>query len=393
MTIIHELTLDLQKKGDLRRIDVVQGDAGTRLVELTLLSGGEPWDIPTQALPAVRYLKPDGTSGIYDCLPDGTSCFTFSGNVLSLELSPRMLTCAGAVQVQVELSVQEQRIATFAFLTVVEQAVAMDAETGDYVNWTKVHLPQVTNAAQGQYLQIADVDEAGRVLELVPVDDPAAEVKVQIPVLESHISDAGQRAEDAGADAASALRLASSAVIKPDSAQVGQVLAVKTVDGNGKPTEWKTVDLPAGSSGGETGGSCILADFTVEEDVGGFTIPLCDDPFRYSSLLITVTAKLLPDGDKQYIGKIFGSEKQAWVCHLNTLFDSAEERTVEVMVNLFETKLYTAAHKKDAYQWLVSGQYSFVYDIEANVSEDKNVLVLEWASAVAGSRVTVEGVK
>ena len=38
MTTTHELTLDLQKRGELQRIDVVQGDAGTRLVVLTLVS-------------------------------------------------------------------------------------------------------------------------------------------------------------------------------------------------------------------------------------------------------------------------------------------------------------------------------------------------------------------
>lgn len=267
MTTTHELTLDLQKKGELQRIDVVQGDAGTRLVELTLVSNGYPWEVPVHATPAVRYLKPDGSSGVYDHLPDGGSGFRFNGNVLTMELAPQLLTCAGAVQVQVELSYQEQRIATFAFLIVVEQAVAMDGETGDYVNWTKLHLPQVTDAEQGQFLQVAQVDEDGRVVELAPVDDPAAAVKAQIPVLETHILAVGQRVEDAAVDARDALVLASKAVEKPQTAQVGQLLAVKAVTADGYPTEWETVDLPEGNAGE----MCAFYITVTGDDENGYT--------------------------------------------------------------------------------------------------------------------------
>ena len=268
MTTTHELTLDLQKKGELQRIDVVQGDAGTRLVELTLVSNGYPWEVPVHATPAVRYLKPDGSSGVYDHLPDGGSGFRFNGNVLTMELAPQLLTCAGAVQVQVELSYQEQRIATFAFLIVVEQAVAMDGETGDYVNWTKAYLPQTSDAEQGQYLQIAQVDEDGRVVELAPVDDPAAEVKAQIPVLENHILAVGQRVEDAAVDARDAMVLASNAVPKPQTAQVGQLLAVKAVNANGRPTAWETVDPPE-ENAEET---CVLYITLTEDGQGGYTV-------------------------------------------------------------------------------------------------------------------------
>jgi hypothetical protein len=237
----------------------------------------------------VRYLKPDGSSGVYDHLPDGGSGFRFNGNVLTMELAPQLLTCAGAVQVQVELSYQEQRIATFAFLIVVEQAVAMDGETGDYVNWTKAYLPQTSDAEQGQYLQIAQVDEDGRVVELAPVDDPAAEVKVQIPVLENHILAVGQRVEDAAVDARDALLLATKAVTGPDTAKIGQIMAVKSVDQNGKPTMWEAVDLPVAADSSQ--GWKLLNEITLEESEGtevSFTVAYVGNPFSCDEIYLMV---------------------------------------------------------------------------------------------------------
>ena len=310
MTTTHELTLDLHKKGELQRIDVVQGDAGTRLVELTLEASGGPWEIPAEAQPAVRYLKPDGSSGVYDQLSDGGSAFRFDGNVLTMELAPQLLTCAGPVQVQVELSYQEQRIATFTFLIVVEQAVAMDGETGDYVNWTKIHLPQVTEAEQGQYLQITQVDEAGRVLELMPVDDPAAEVKAQIPTLESHILAVGQRVEDVSIDMADTIDLVSKAVIGPDTAKVGQILAVKTPGGNGRLLECEAIDLPTGgSSGGDVWETIV--DYTVPEDCMQVMLKtdLNGNPFSLKRAILTCLIYPLAEPASWPLRCIFDSEQ------------------------------------------------------------------------------------
>ena len=75
MTITHKLKLDLQRKGELQRIDVVQGDALTRQVDLVLENGGKPWLFPI-CEPVARYCKPDGTMGVYDTLPTGTPAFS-----------------------------------------------------------------------------------------------------------------------------------------------------------------------------------------------------------------------------------------------------------------------------------------------------------------------------
>jgi hypothetical protein len=335
MMTIHKLTVDLQKKGELQRMDVVQGDAGVRYVELTLCSDGEPWEIPAQTQLAVRYLKPDGTTGIYDRMPDGMPCFSFSGNAVTVKLAPQMLTCAGAVQTQVELSLNDCRIATFTFLIVVEQAVAMDKESGDYVNWKKVYLPQLEGAVAGQYLRVAHVDNAGRVLELetaevdttedlearvaflekiVPEEDATEALEARLDFLESVVQEmdntealeariaflekivpeVDDRTNDASNDAFLAMRAAENAVPSPQNANVGQTIAVKEVDENGKPTVWEAVDLPTGGSGGtwET-----IIDYTVPEDCAQVFLKtdINGNPFKLKEAIVTFL--LLPAAD------------------------------------------------------------------------------------------------
>ena len=61
MTVTHKLNMNLDKPADLPRINVVQGDAYTRELQLNLYTEGKPWDISTGAKARIRFRKPDGT--------------------------------------------------------------------------------------------------------------------------------------------------------------------------------------------------------------------------------------------------------------------------------------------------------------------------------------------
>lgn len=122
MTITHDLTMDFQQKGEIQRIHAMQGDCLTREVCLTLLSGGEAWEIPVCDV-LVHYCKSDGTSGGYDLLSDGMLQYAVSGNVLIMTLSPVLLDTAGVVQVQVELREHDWQLGVFPFLIVVDPVV------------------------------------------------------------------------------------------------------------------------------------------------------------------------------------------------------------------------------------------------------------------------------
>lgn len=276
-------------------------------------------------------------------------------------------------------------------LPVVLRHIANGMQDDDAANigQLKTRLPAPLTAVAGQYIRITAVDENGVVTAVEAVDAPSGGVGADevFVKLEDGTVVSGEVEFDLSDENTPSL------VVAPHTAEVGQAIVVKAVDENGKPTEWEAVDLPSGGSDVESHEACILADFTLEEDVEGFTVPLNDDPFNYSSLLITITATLTANGSGQYWGYISNDAHVVRVCHLNTLFDVSSQRTVIVKVDLFKTKVYTIACKMVDYQWNTKDQVSFIYDVEANTSGVNNALRFTGASAVAGSRVTVEGVK
>ena len=229
MTIIHKLKLDLQRKGQLQRIDVVQGDTFTRQVDLVMQCGGKDWMVPI-CDPVVRYSKPDGTEGIYDTLPDGRPGILYGACTITVELAPQMLTCPGPVQVQVDLIQQDRKLATFAFLVVVAPGVALSGESENYVNWTKAFLPQTTEAKVGQYLKISEVDADGRVVAVVPVNAPSGG-SGNYPDLEQEISGIRSTAEAAGV-AASAAKAAADEACQAAEQLTEQVNSLTTGVGN-----------------------------------------------------------------------------------------------------------------------------------------------------------------
>ena len=136
MIITHKISMDFVHPEELRRIEVVQGDCYTRVVEMSLYEDDAAWNVPEDACVSIRYRKADGTGGSYDTLPNGELAWSAEGNVLSVVLAPQMLTVAGCVQAQVELLSQEARLATFTFQLAVEpDAGAEVVESEDYVNW------------------------------------------------------------------------------------------------------------------------------------------------------------------------------------------------------------------------------------------------------------------
>lgn len=152
MIMIHKLETDLVKRGAMPRIDVVQGDANSRLLEMTMLSNGEAWQIPEKVRVRMRYCKSDGTKGLYDTLPDGSAAWTVEGNILSVFLAPQMLTAEGLVLAQAELTEGDCVVATFAFQVNVEPNPAEGALTSeDYVNmvqWMEGELEKLLTQAK-----------------------------------------------------------------------------------------------------------------------------------------------------------------------------------------------------------------------------------------------------
>lgn len=193
MIITTKLKMDLDRKGLACRVDGVQGDVNTRVVELALFAGGAPWQIPEGVSAQVRFRKSDRTGGVYDTLPDGTQAWQTDGNVLSVTLAPQMLTAKGEVKMQVELVQAEKSLATFLiFLDVEENPATGVLRSTQYVNmraWLTDQLNQSLQAAmesgaftpQLQIDQVTTLDPGSAAMATIVQDEGIAAMSLGIP--------------------------------------------------------------------------------------------------------------------------------------------------------------------------------------------------------------------
>lgn len=97
MKVVHKHRITLDERQSKIYIDVSQGDDKTRILELSLYSGGQPWGVPDGVSVAVAYSGPGG-KGIYDTLPDGSAACAVAGNVVTATVIPQALAMHGNVQ-------------------------------------------------------------------------------------------------------------------------------------------------------------------------------------------------------------------------------------------------------------------------------------------------------
>lgn len=136
MIITTNVSMDLQRPGYPVTVNAVQGDENTRQLAVSLYSDGAAWDVPENVTVAMRYCKPDRTKGYYDTMPDGSSAWSASGNVVNILLAPQMLTVSGTVMAQMELVQGSQVLGTFMMTVRVEYNPAAGVlESEDYVSW------------------------------------------------------------------------------------------------------------------------------------------------------------------------------------------------------------------------------------------------------------------
>lgn len=135
MNIQNAITIDLMRPGITRRTYAVEGDSGTRTVQLLLRRGDEEWTVPDGTAASVVYSKSDGTSGWYDTLPDGAQACTIDGSTITVALAPQMMAVSGIVAAAVILRDGDgNRLSTFDFLIDVRSSPADDTAIGDYYN-------------------------------------------------------------------------------------------------------------------------------------------------------------------------------------------------------------------------------------------------------------------
>ncbi|MBQ9839009.1 MAG: BppU family phage baseplate upper protein [Oscillospiraceae bacterium] len=151
MEIINHLSFDLNHRGVSQRIHATQHDANLRVVYCKILSNGA--DLRNIALftPALAYKKPDGTSGLYDTLPNGDSAINIDGAASTIEvtLAEQVFTKPGLVKAAVVLRDDSlNQISTFPFDIWVEpNPSASGIVSNNYYNYQT--LADINEAIQG----------------------------------------------------------------------------------------------------------------------------------------------------------------------------------------------------------------------------------------------------
>lgn len=176
MIVTHKINMNMDRAGVMPRVDVVQGDANTREIQFSLFSGGQAWEVPTDAQVLVRYKKANGAGGTYDTMSDGAAAAVVSGNTVTVTLAPQALSADGSVSLAVTLVKGEAELSTFAVqLNVMKNPTAATDDDGNYVSVSGL-LPALDSAEVGQYLEVAAVDENGKITKLTAVDAPSGGV-------------------------------------------------------------------------------------------------------------------------------------------------------------------------------------------------------------------------
>lgn len=122
LEIVSKIIVDMAMRGIPPVINAVQGETNTRKVEISLIANGVQWIVPNETTIAIAFLKPDGTSGLYDQLPDTSSASVVSGNIVTITLAPQVLTVYGDVTASVIFYDENMNtLATFPFKIFVEQ--------------------------------------------------------------------------------------------------------------------------------------------------------------------------------------------------------------------------------------------------------------------------------
>lgn len=100
------------------RVNVSQYDKGARTLEISLYNGSVPFSIPNGATVSIQGTKADDTGFQYAA--------TFSGSVVTADVTDQMTVFAGDVETEVVIAASGQQLASGNFVLRVEPAALSD---------------------------------------------------------------------------------------------------------------------------------------------------------------------------------------------------------------------------------------------------------------------------
>lgn len=126
------INADISRENIGSAVEAIQGDGNIRQVLVQLQDNGVNWFPPVGAWAEVKYVKPDGTIGLYDKLADNTPAVSIRGSVATVFLAAQMLTVPGKVEVSITFTnAQLDQVTTFPFFISVKQNIYAGAQKSE----------------------------------------------------------------------------------------------------------------------------------------------------------------------------------------------------------------------------------------------------------------------
>lgn len=157
MNVLTHISLNFQQPNYLT-VYAAQNDRLSRYINAQLLDGSAPWTLPTGGLMTIRYRKPDGTSGFYDTLEDGSPAYNVeTDGSITFGLAEQALTVPGAVPVELNFyNAAGSKLSTLTFIVAVKPSAYSDEDiaSSDYYNILTAKMQQLaelSDQAEGDY--------------------------------------------------------------------------------------------------------------------------------------------------------------------------------------------------------------------------------------------------
>lgn len=157
MQVTHKIDVHLDKNRLIAPVDVMQGDAYTRKLEISLYFAGEEWLVPEGASIVIGYFGASGR-GAYDSFPDGAPIYQTDGNKVMIALIPQVTAAFGITYVTVVFMCEDgEQLATFAVPVKAARNPALGAgKPQDYYNlreWASTPLyVELIQASDGDWM-------------------------------------------------------------------------------------------------------------------------------------------------------------------------------------------------------------------------------------------------
>ena len=162
MDAVNKIVIDVSDPLNIPVVKSVQEDVRSRFIEISLVTNGQPLDIPSDAHGMIGIRRPNGTYVLYDEDEDGDPAVTFDGNVATAYLSQEALAFAGDMYTSVSVYTSNQRLTAFHFIVSVEQtAVPSDVVVeSDYFNILEGVVEDALDAAERAEEAVASLTHA-----------------------------------------------------------------------------------------------------------------------------------------------------------------------------------------------------------------------------------------